>query len=562
MSSSRALSSEQRREKRRQKRQKDSSNNGQQQDNKNAVSSSQEETDNHVAELLAKNEDDLILFVAKVNRLFQDILKRPAPFMTFVFCGMQSAGKSTIMERFMNAPLNIVQEGTGTRCPLDTTCIHDESLVEPRCDLHGEELLEADQGNDLTVNQVFERITAHNKKLGNEDRFSTQPLRLVYKAKNVQNMRFVDTPGIISNKSTGNDNREDIKAILLSEMNKPNSKLCVLLEPKEFATNHVIEVCDCSLGPRDDWMKNATFLMTKFDKQMEDSRSGSKANTFFREFLNNKCVPHLVITPTLPKEDLPSKELFEARRELLASADTAEKDRFRGWLDGHVQFRDANGGDDEVLDSRIGTKIGFPEAKKKMRQIMLEDTIKRLPEVLAFLRKEQERCMAELQGLKEKQKFTDPNELKVLVPGMLYNIQERILAYLDGDLASALNFPEKLQTLEQEIDDEENSDWTTKQLNFHSEKEDDWRERIAELEEYPPYIQDTERFLGGKQYQRALKFFHAVMIEALPDPYELKDKVANATGYLSGSLERENWEHAMVQITSVLMKDVTHPGVN
>ena len=45
--------------------------------------------------------------------------------MTFTFCGMQSAGKSTIMERFMNVVLNKVQEGTGTRCPLDNTCIHD-----------------------------------------------------------------------------------------------------------------------------------------------------------------------------------------------------------------------------------------------------------------------------------------------------------------------------------------------------------------------------------------------------------------------------------------------------
>ena len=44
------------------------------------------------------------------------------------------------MERFMNAVLNIIQEGTGTRCPLDTTCIHDPTLTEASCDLSGDEL--------------------------------------------------------------------------------------------------------------------------------------------------------------------------------------------------------------------------------------------------------------------------------------------------------------------------------------------------------------------------------------------------------------------------------------
>lgn len=52
---------------------------------------------------------------------------------------------------------------------------------------------------DLTTEQVFAAITDHNRGLGDEDKFSTEPLRLVYRASNVQNMRFIDTPGIIAN---------------------------------------------------------------------------------------------------------------------------------------------------------------------------------------------------------------------------------------------------------------------------------------------------------------------------------------------------------------------------
>ncbi|GAX29312.1 hypothetical protein FisN_16Hh254 [Fistulifera solaris] len=308
-------------------------------------------------------------FVAKVNRVYQDLLKRPAPFMTFVFCGMQSAGKSTIMERFLNSVLNIVQAGTGTRCPLDTTCIHDSTKVEPSCELWGEELQDTFHGKDLPVNEVFKRINAHTMMLGNEDRFSTKPICLVYRANNVQNMRFVDTPDLL-------------------------------------------------------------------------------------------------------------------------------------------------------------------------------------------------RCQKELKLLKDCQNLSDPKNLRNVVNRMLFRIQEKIQSYLDGNLEVGQKFPDKLQTLHDELDEEEDSEWRDRELNIHTAKEDGWRDRMAKLEELPDQIQADQLFLGGKQYQRALEFFRVIMFDALPDPFELKDQVANVTGYLCGGLQHENWERAMVEITRVCLKDVSEPGMN
>jgi hypothetical protein len=468
------------------------------------------------------------------------------------------------MERFMNAVLNIIQEGTGTRCPLDTTCIHDSSCIEPRCELRGHELAPQNCGENLSVNQVFQRITEHNRRLGDEDRFSTEPLRLTFRSKNVQNMRFVDTPGIISNKSTGQDNREDIMRILSSEMSKPNTKLCVLLEPKEFATNPIVDFCDTSFDGRKNWIDKATFLMTKYDKQLEDSRSAGKANIFFKEFHENKCYPHLVITPTLAKENLPAEELYEKRKELLEGADSYEKKRFAAWRQGHDLFRQEYGEDkEEDLHEQVRKRIGFESAKKVMREIMLEDTVRRLPEVLASLRKDLDECEKEERTLKEMQKFNNPSELKLVVQKVLLAIEDKVLGYLNGDLESTMKFSEMLQSLEDEIDEEEESDWVSKDLNFYTEQEDAWRERISSFGgEYPKEVQADSKFLGGKQYQRAIEFFRIVMIEALPNPYELKDKVANCTGYLSGGLQREAWENAMVQITRVSIKDVSHPGIN
>ena len=547
-------------EERRFKRQQKTKRNTQSSKNSN-TRNVQKQAEDKFQSLLNRNEDELLEFVAQVNSVYQDTLKKEAPFMTFVFCGMQSAGKSTIMERFLNAALNIVQEGTGTRCPLDTTCIHDASLDPPSCRLSGDELEEGQSGSNLSVQEVFERITQHNQKLAGEDRFSTQPLRLIFRSCNVQNMRFVDTPGIISTKGTGLDNREDIKRILRSEMQKANSKLCVLVDPREFATNPIVDFCDETFGARENWISDATFLMTKFDMKTNDSRTANKANTFFSEFVDNKCFPFLVITPTLENEKLPPGDPYQKRIELLEKADAYEKRQFSHWFEQHERYRNAHD-DAEVLIDDIAHRIGFDRAKSTMRQVMLKDTLERLPEVIASLRKDLEVREAEHKVLTQRIQLNDPNNVKNTVNRMLYEVQRRIQSYLDGNLEVAMKFGGRLQTLEDEIIEEEDSDWVDKELNFHSEKEDNWRENIANMDEYPDEIQPDNAFLGGKQYQRAINFFRAVMIESLPDPYQLQELVPTACGYLAGALQNENWENAMVKITQACLRDVSHPGIN
>jgi Dynamin family len=512
-----------------------------------------------VADLLSNDEDLLLNFVAKVNKVYHEKLHKPAPFMTFVLCGNQSAGKSTIMERFLGSVLNIVQEGTGTRCPLDTTCIHDESCLQPKCNLSGSELQGG--GTGISVEQVFKHITDHNRKLAQEDHFSTEPLHLEYRSKLVQNMRFVDTPGIISNKSTGQDNREDIKRILRSELSKPNTKVCILLEPKEYATNNIVDFCDESLGGREGWIGNAIFIMNKFDKQFEDSRSGSKANAFFSLYKENRIVPYLASTPTLAKEDLPPDELMLARAELLTTADEVEKARFTDWQGRLRDFKECHGGDDEDLDPDVSSRLGFLAAKKEMREVMLRDTVERIPEVMDELRRELLERHKESKILKDKLQFSDPVRLQGVVAKMVFQLNLRIQAYLDGDMNSAMKFPEKLRTLTEEIFEEEDSDWTHRVLNHHTDNEDEWRERVADLDP-PDDIQPNNKFLGGKQYQRALGLFGAVLVEALPDPFSLREFAPTGAGYLNGGLQREDHEHTMTQITKACLKKITHPGIN
>jgi len=531
-----------------------------------SATAQQSTSDVKFAKLLSQNEDVLLNFVANINKLYQEKLGRPAPFMTFVICGMQSAGKSTIMERFMQAPLNIIQEGTGTRCPLDTTCIHDGSLNEPKCELSGKELDPAMSGTSLTTDEVFRAITAHNKMLADKDEFSTQSLRLIYRAKNVQNMRFVDTPGIISNKGTGQDNREDIKRILRDTMKKPNAKLCVLVEPKEFSTNPIIDFCDETFGGRPKWTNNSIVLMTKFDKQLEDARSGSKANKFFKEFHDNNLYPHLIITPTLPKEDLPADKLLIERRKLLQDAHGNEMERFEDWRLGHERFRETCP-EDELLHPEIQNKIGFSVAKDKMREMMLTDTAQRLPEVLKSLRNELSDCHNDLEYLIGKKKLMDPREVKIIVGQVLHEVAKRVNSYLDGDLETASKFPDVLRDLEEELEEEEESEWCLRRLGTCAtlDDEEEWRTLIDSLldqRKIPSYVYPEKKFLGGKQFQRAGHLMKVVMAEAMPDPSHLKEYVPSGAGYLQGGLQRENWERATLAIVKMSSKKISHPGIN
>jgi hypothetical protein len=397
--------------------------------------------------------------------------------------------------------------------------------------------------------------------------------------------------------SIGKDNREDIKSILRDTMKKPNSKLCVLVEPKEFSTNAIINFCDETFGGKGKWVDNAIVLMTKFDKQLEDSRSGIKANKFFAEYHENNLFPYLTITPTLASEDLDAEVLFQKRQQLLENSPSYEEKKFSDWNDMHEKFRETDP-NDPLLNTEVSSRLGFPVAANKMREVMLTDTATRLPEVLMSLRKELGKARDELEVLEGKKKYRDPNHLKVSIENvyvcciffshahlfavntqlkignLLQDVCKRIADYLDGDLEAAVNLPHHMMDLEYELELEEDSDWSDQALGKRATVDDEerWRNTIATMldqDKMPKHVCADKKFLGGKQFQRAKEllmaamagmvtfvchvlviprrflhshFLYALIAEAFPDISKMKAYVASGAGYLQGGLQRENWE--------------------
>ena len=299
-------------------------------------------------------------------------------------------------------------------------------------------------------------------------------------------------------------------------MKRPNTKLCVLLEPKEFSTNSIIDFCDDTFGGRNEWSKESILLMTKFDKQLEESRSGSKANKFFSEYHDNGLFPYLTITPTLDREDLSPEKLYVERKQLLESATHEEERRFSDWKVTHAKYRETDP-DDPKLDPNVDIRIGFTVAKTEMRKVMLIDTAMRLPEVMLSLKQDLHRFQEEMEILEGKKEFHDPNFLKRMIGNLLQDVCKRVKDYLDGDLVTAAKYPEHLMDLDEELMLEEDSEWCMKTLgrNASTDDEEVWRDIMQTMidndKKMPEHVCADKKFLGGKQFHRAFILLKAAM---------------------------------------------------
>jgi hypothetical protein len=108
--------------------------------------------------------------------------------------------------------------------------------------------------------------------------------------------------------------------------------------------------------------------------------------------------------------------LYNARSALLATADEVEARSFDKWLADHDRYNaETTTGNNNnnntntstsstVLDEEVKLRIGFASAKKVMRNIMLEDTRKRLPEVLLELRGQLETLQRQWDSLDQRRK--------------------------------------------------------------------------------------------------------------------------------------------------------------
>ena len=512
--------------------------------------------------LFSDDEDRLIKCTVDLNRTYEKLFKKPAPFVTFVMVGFQSTGKTTLVDRFLGHALSTIGDGTATRCPLDITVLHDDSAdAEPSCDLEGIEL--EDPGKNLSVKDVFKRIDNHSKRLELQQKVSKEPLKLVFRSSKVQNMRLVDIPGLKDNQDSKNDDREAIASILRHEMDKPNTKLCVMLQSGlEFATQPIIRRCDEIFGKRSEWVGRAVFVMTKGDRLMDEKDSHGRVNRYFRPFHENGIYPHLISNPTLDESGLNHQEIYEERQRLLMTANESEENLFAEWknrMNQKVNFH----GEQGWLDEEITQRLGFDSVQQLMRTVLLEGTRECLPEVRRELCHQQDVLQQERDNLEYRQKLGDVETLKPIVMKTLREIEDLVLRFFTNR-AYAMTSGNHVQNLLDEVKSEKSSDWARKLLN--GTREDRWRKRVEQLiasPQCPEFLQANALLVGGAQIRRVIDLFRYLLEQSFIDSNrDNKHRIINAVGFQSNGVMTPDWGQAIQQVIESHVKETVHPGIN
>lgn len=106
--------------------------------------------------------------------------------------------------------------------------------------------------------------------------------------------------------------------------------------------------------------------------------------------------------------------------------------------------------------------------------------------------------------------------LQKMIGDLLQDVCKRISDYLDGDLEAAAKFPELLLDLDQELELEEDSEWSNQTLGKKASTADEekWRDIIHVMfgeKTMPKHVQADKKFLGGKQFHRAKELLKAAM---------------------------------------------------
>lgn len=343
-------------------------------------------------EEMVKKEGQLFHFLAEIHELYHENLDERAPVSTFVFCGMKSSRKGAVVSRLMDPRLGRAFQSFQPRCPLDITCIRDTSVREPVCELYGYQLELGSIGDNLTVEEAILRIVEVNRGLATKDQYSFEPLQLIFRSHNTQHVRFLDTPA--SEASPSPEFQRGMKRILSSEMRNPFTRLCVVLEPKEFDANEIISVCAHSLGDPTEWVPCATFVLAHNDRFQHGFQSPEAIESLFRSLDDNHCYPHVVSTfDTWPFYFFDSHQFQYPMQHFLPPFNSS-------------YVRDGG------LEREISVAgMGFHMLRVEMYESMLRDVASWMPGILPLLRAEISKSLNDETASSGKQDTADPKKL-------------------------------------------------------------------------------------------------------------------------------------------------------
>ena len=172
---------------------------------------------------------DALRAMKKLNERFPHILKAEEKIPKFLICGLQSVGKTSLLEAIANMPLGFTAEGTATRCPVEYE-LEQSFGSESYAIVNGKKINVQDLRAQVRVHMEVVKetgdIVASGKK-GESNNFSHQILNVKIVTPDARNMILLDTPGLKSNAASGKE-RKEIENILTKLVSSKEYNLIVV----------------------------------------------------------------------------------------------------------------------------------------------------------------------------------------------------------------------------------------------------------------------------------------------------------------------------------------------
>ncbi|KAJ1567612.1 Dynamin- protein 5A, partial [Cladochytrium tenue] len=348
-----------------------------------------------------RNNEQLFKLFTKLDQ-YSNMFGVELPLPQIAVTGIQSAGKTTLIETYLGRPIGLACRDTGNRCPVRYTLIRDRKWTaeKPFFEIDGRIV-------DDTV--AHEEIATHmrNIKQTHALQFSDVELRVTVRAANLPNLQIVDLPGLITNHHEGHRHADTINKIVANYLRNPSFYVIVVVKCTESVETMMEKTLLNDLATKEeysgnaapDWASRCIMVVNKCDSAFKDILTCDAANAFFapvhkdRRYGGSHPI-HYFVTMNPGSFDR-ENATFESCRDFYRALEANESNYFSRWVEG-VKARPGKNGRSSVWDTKNNDVLGLHKAKEGIYQLWLRAFLDSYPAVLKTIEDRHLKCKNEL----------------------------------------------------------------------------------------------------------------------------------------------------------------------
>uniref|UniRef100_A0A0G4G0Q9 Dynamin N-terminal domain-containing protein n=1 Tax=Chromera velia CCMP2878 TaxID=1169474 RepID=A0A0G4G0Q9_9ALVE len=343
--------------------------------------------------------------------------------------GIQSAGKTSLIEYFTKFPVGFTNQRTGTRCPVLYKMQRDENVPAERPEISLK--LPGEQEFSLVGDTLVELLCDHMQSLERSSiKFSAEEVHVQIRSSEVHDAVFIDLPGLIPNPpESRRDEARQVKELVAGFVRRPaNVFVCVLkcTEQPETITDlqSIREIFESphiagAPAPISDWADRTTLIVNKFDQQCRNLKTAPDANDFFENARRAGDQRYFFVTLQPHSTWHRDSATIAEQVERLSSIQEAEAGLHDAWKETLAERHLWDEGNDLML--------GMQQAGKAVVNLWLQPFIDRFPEMLAVLQSRKSSLKEKEARLERTIVESDPKRLRGLCANFVQDFKDHVL---------------------------------------------------------------------------------------------------------------------------------------